>query len=55
MLHFVCKNFNMALESEYIRNICSLEQIGSNAEIQSSNMFESDILIIQKVRIGLNM
>ena len=55
MLHFACKDFNMARESEDIWNIQSMDQIRSDAEIQSSNMFKLDILIIQKVRIRSNM
>ena len=40
---------------EIFENIRSSNQIESNTEIQSLNMFRSDILNIRKVRIGSNM
>ena len=40
---------------EMFENIRSSNQIKSNTEIQSLNMFRSDILNIRKVRIGSNM
>jgi hypothetical protein len=40
---------------EIFKNIRSSNQIESNTEIQSLNMFRSDILNIRKVRIRSNM
>ena len=40
---------------EIFENIRSSNQIESNTEIQSLNMFRSDILNIRKARIGSNM
>ena len=43
------------LRTEYIRDIRSLKRSESNTEIQSMNMFKSDIFTIRKVRSEANI